>query len=134
MHPKGASACCALSGCNQPGATRVISSTAAVIAMRIRYLLLVFFLAVTLFIALVRTLRALRLVYLSRGPEPICPFCGAKRIRKSGAALTGDGLYRCFAFFPYRCRVCFARFYRPRTYSPGLMHSVRRAAASNRDS
>lgn len=82
------------------------------IAMRIRYILCLISLAMILFIVLLRTLRTLRLVYLSTGSEPICPFCGAERVRRSEAALKGDRLYRVFAFFPYRCRVCFRRFYR----------------------
>ncbi len=81
--------------------------------MRIRYICLVVFLAAILSIALVRTLKTLLLVYLSSGPKPICPYCGAKRIRKSGAALASDRLYRFLGFCPYRCQSCFARFYCP---------------------
>lgn len=102
--------------------------------MRIRYIFGETSLAVLLFIALLRTLRTLRLVYLSRGPEPICPFCGARRVKRSDATLKWDRVYRIFAFFPYRCRVCFGRFYRPLARAPELIHSARRAAASPQDS
>jgi hypothetical protein len=94
--------------------------------MRNRYIPLVVLLAVIVIVALVRTLRALRLLYLSStGPEPICPYCGAKRIRESRAVLARDRLYRIVAFTPYRCRVCFARFYRPLIHAPELVQSRR---------
>jgi len=63
-------------------------------------------------VALARAARTLLLAYLGRGSEPMCPFCGAKRIRESGTLLISDRLYRLLGFFPYRCRGCYARFYR----------------------
>jgi hypothetical protein len=77
-----------------------------------RYKALLGLLGVVVLVGVLRVVRTFWLIQLGKGLEPMCPHCGSLRIRQSGTAFFGDRFYRILGFLPYRCRVCFERFYR----------------------
>ena len=77
-----------------------------------RYKLLLGLAAVLMAVGLVRMFRAFWLIHLVRGMQPMCPCCGSQQIRKSQTAFLSDRFYSRLGFAPYRCRVCYERFYR----------------------
>jgi hypothetical protein len=77
-----------------------------------RYKLLLGLAVVLIVIGLLRILRTFWLIHLGRGTDPMCPYCGSQQIRKSQTTFFGDRFYRLLGFAPYRCRVCYERFFR----------------------
>jgi hypothetical protein len=97
--------------------------------MRIRYAMALFLLGLGLAYLASRIVQT---VYLNRGLKTnLCPNCGSIYVKKSRQLLT-DLPFRMFRLLPFRCTLCYVRFFAFRTPSEDNAAPARDQAADAR--